>query len=297
MFAYLHGSPVLLIKRAQEKRKAHNDDRWWAPMERNKPTLSQRVQRVAARPFVILFSEPMLMAITLYMSVSFTSSLISPKSSLIDSNTVQFVYGVIYLLFEAIPIVFADGHHFNEGFVGLTFLPIFIGGALGAVLYLVVFDPRYEAAIVEYYPEPVPPEYRLEPCLYAALIYALSFFWFGWTSFPSVSFWAPVAAIVPMSLAVILIFLGLLNYVIDAYLFAAASALSAATVCRSVFGTVFPLFSTQMYDRLGPQWASTLLGFIALIMAPIPFLLTRYGPALRRRSRYAPTEKGATEKV
>ena len=113
---------------------------------------------------------------------------------------------MIYLLFEAYPIVYGDGHHFNAGFVGLTFLPIFIGGSVGVVLYLVFFNPRYEHAMAQYAPSPVPPEYRLEPCLYGAPVYALSFFWFGWTSYPSISFWVPMLAGLAMGLSVVFIF-------------------------------------------------------------------------------------------
>ena len=57
------------MRRARDQRRKTGDQRWWAPMERNKPTFRQRLKRVAARPFVVLFSEPMLIAITLYMSV------------------------------------------------------------------------------------------------------------------------------------------------------------------------------------------------------------------------------------
>jgi hypothetical protein len=35
--------------------------------------------------------------------------------------------------------------------------------------------------------------------------------------------------------------LSLINYTVDAYLFAAASALAASTVSRSIFGAVFPV--------------------------------------------------------
>ena len=69
--------------------------------------------------------------------------------------------------------------------------------------------------------------------------------------------------------------LALFNYMIDAYLFVAASALASNTVVRSAFGAAFPLFSTQMYDALNPRWASTLVGCIALIMVPIPIVLKR----------------------
>ena len=68
----------------------------------------------------------------------------------------------------------------------------------------------------------------MEPCLYAAPLYAISFFWFGWTSYSDVSYWAPLIAGIPMSTAIVWIFLGLINYTVDAYLFVAASALSLA---------------------------------------------------------------------
>jgi hypothetical protein len=55
----------------------------------------------------------MLQAITLYMS---------------------FVYGLVYLLFEAYPFVFVINHGFNAGENGLTFLGFFGGGALAVLL-------------------------------------------------------------------------------------------------------------------------------------------------------------------
>ena len=195
----------------------------------------------------------------------------------------------MYLLFEAYPIVYTEGHRLNEGLTGLTYLPIFIGGVTGIVLYLVYFQRRYQTALAQFAPHPVPPEYRLEICMWAAPIYTISFFWFGWTSYPSVPLWAPLASGIPMGVAIVFLFLGLFNYVIDAYLFVAASALSSMTVVRSLFGAGFPLFATQMYEQLNPRWASTLLGCIALIMMPIPFVLRKYGHHLRRKSKYAPT--------
>lgn len=156
-------------------------------------------------------------------------------------------------------------------------------------IYLTIFNPRYERSMKEFAPYPVPPEFRLEVCMVAAPVFAISFFWFGWTSYPSVSFWAPLAAGIPLGASILFIFLGLFNYIIDAYLFVAASALSANTIVRSFFGAGFPLFASQMYNKLNPQWASSLLGFIAILLGPIPFLLRAYGHHLRRRSKYAPT--------
>ena len=83
-------------------------------------------------------------------------------------------------------------------------------------------------------------------------------------------------------------FVTIFNYIIDAYLWSAASALAASTVMRSFFGAGFPLFATQMFEKLGTQWASTLLGCLALIMTPIPIVLIKFGPRIRKRSKFAP---------
>lgn len=170
------------------------------------------------------------------------------------------------------------------------FLPIFLGGSSGVLGYLLIWNPRYERLAREHAPHPVPPEYRLEQAMYAAPIFAASFFWFGWTSYPNISFWSPLVAGGFLGFSVVWIFLALFNYIIDAYLFVAASALAANTVIRSAFGAGFPLFATQMYEQLNPRWASTLLGLLALVMAPIPFVLVKYGPILRLKSKYAPTK-------
>lgn len=278
------GRPVLLVKRATKLRKDTKDDRYWAPLEKDKMALGQRLKHVLGRPFVVMFHEPMLLSITLYMSVSIIHRV------RIDADLIsQFVYGCVYLLFEAYPAVFTEGHHLNQGFSGLMFIPIFVGAVTGVIIYLLVFNPRYEAAMRLFAPYPVPPEYRLELCLWAAPMFAVAFFWFGWTSYPSVSLWAPMLAGFPMGWSIVWIFLGLFNYTIDSYLFVAASALSGMTVVRSLFGAGFPLFASQMYARLNPRWASTLLGCLAVLMAPIPFILRKYGHRLRRRSKFAPT--------
>lgn len=63
-------SPILLVERAKKMRKETGDDRWWAPFERTEISLKKRVENIVARPFKIFFREPMLIAITFYMSVS-----------------------------------------------------------------------------------------------------------------------------------------------------------------------------------------------------------------------------------
>lgn len=41
-----------------------------------------------------------------------------------------------------------------------------------------------------------------------------------------------------------------------------------------------------VYERLGIHWATSLLGFIALALIPIPFVLYKFGPTIRAKSKF-----------
>lgn len=65
-----------------------------------------------------------------------------------------------------------------------------------------------------------------------------------------------------------------------------ASAMAANGVARYGMGAVFPLFTVQMYERLGVAWATSLLAFVSVAMLPIPWVFFRFGEGVRGRSRY-----------
>lgn len=200
----------------------------------------------------------------------------------------SFVYGIMYLLFEAYPFVFIKVYGFNTGENGLAFLGFFMGGMVTTILYMLFVDPRYNKHVQHYHPDPVPPEKRLEMCIFTSWALVIAMFWFGWSAKPEIHWMSCVFAGGLIGVGALGMFLCLFNYIIDTYLWAAASALAAATVVRSAFGAGFPLFAGQMYEQLGTQWASSLLGFLALVMAPVPMVLMKYGPKLRARSKFAP---------
>ncbi|KAJ1029291.1 hypothetical protein NDA13_002542 [Ustilago tritici] len=262
-------APIILLRKARRIRKETGDDRYKAPIELVKIEWKDRLNKTLLKPFIMLGQEPMLLVMTIYLS---------------------FVYGVVYLLFEAYPIVFSLGHGFNAGISGVMFVPFFLGGCAAVALYIAYFNPRYSRTADKLKSEGVnrvPPEERLYPIMLAGPCLAIAFFWFGWTSYPSISFWSPMMAGSLIGFGVLFCFLGVFNYLIDVYLMNAASALAANTVCRSAAGFGFPLFATQMFETLNPRWASTLLGFIALLMVPVPFLLYKQGPRIRGLSKHA----------
>jgi energy-converting hydrogenase Eha subunit G len=77
------------------------------------------------------------------------------------------------------------------------------------------------------------------------------------------------------------------TYLVDTYLsINAASAVAANGFLRYALGAVFPLFTLQMYRGLGVNWATSLLGFVTIVLMPIPWVLFKYGKAIRARSKY-----------
>ena len=86
------------------------------------------------------------------------------------------------------------------------FFPLFLGGVLGVVIYLLYFNPDYERQIPIHRPKMVPPEVRLKPAFYGGPLLMISFLWFGWTSYPSIPLWAPLMSGLAMGVSVVFIF-------------------------------------------------------------------------------------------
>lgn len=88
--------------------------------------------------------------------------------------------------------------------------------------------------------------------------------------------------------------LGTTTYLMDVYhALNGASAMAANGLLRYIFGAAFPLFTIQMYQKLGIPWAGSLLGFISLGLLPVPWVLFKWGDIIRSRSSY-PTGSGRT---
>jgi hypothetical protein len=116
-----------------------------------------------------------------------------------------------------------------------------------------------------------------------------SLFWFAWSARPSTHWISPVLAGVPFAWGNVCIFISAALYFIDVYgPLNGASAMAANGLARYTLGAAFPLFTFQMYERLGVAWATSLLGFVSVAMIPIPWLFWwRYGEVIRGKSRFS----------
>lgn len=57
---------------------------------------------------------------------------------------------------------------------------------------------------------------------------------------------------------------------------------------RSLLAAACPLFETYMFKYMGVNWACTLLGCIAAVLAPVPFIFIKYGARIRAKSKWVP---------
>ncbi|KAF2144372.1 uncharacterized protein K452DRAFT_349533 [Aplosporella prunicola CBS 121167] len=259
-------APVLLRLRAEKLSELSGKVyRSKADVDTGKVTIGEAFKTALSRPWILLFKEPIVLLLSIYMAI---------------------IYGTLYMLFSAFPITYQRYRGWSTGIGGLAFLGVAVG-MLGAVIYSLWDNKRYVKAAEKDPSGFAPPEARLPPAIIGGIAIPIGLFWFAWTNYPSIHWMASIAAGAPFGFGMVLVFLAIMNYLIDAYTIFAASVLAANAVLRSLFGTAFPLFTTYMYNNLGIHWASSIPAFLALACVPFPFLFYKYGPAIRARCEYA----------
>ncbi|KAM0366760.1 hypothetical protein ACHAPK_008234 [Fusarium culmorum] len=268
-------APYILRKRAERLSKATGKV-YISGYDADRPARSaaHHLKATLTRPWVLLFKEPIILILSIYISI---------------------IYGTMYMCFAAFPIVFQGGRGWNQGVGGLAFLGIVVGVAL-AISTFVYEDKRYAKA-GRTRGAPLEPEDRLPPAMMGSVLIPVGLFWFAWTSFDSIHWIVPIIGTVFFAWGLVLVFMALLNYLIDSYVVFAASVMAANSVIRSLFGAAFPLFTKQMYQNLGIHWASSVPAFLALACVPFPFLFFKYGRKIRMKCEYAAEAATVLEKI
>ncbi|KAI0025101.1 major facilitator superfamily transporter [Xylariomycetidae sp. FL0641] len=259
--------PVILIEKAAEIRRRTKNWGVHAKQEEIEVDMKELLQKNFTRPMRLLFFEPIVTLLSIYMA---------------------FIYGLLYLFLTAYPFVFEGVHHFNAGQSGLAFFGMIIGQLLAGTTVLVM-QPAYQRKLAANNGVPIP-EWRLPVIIAGGVAFTIGIFWFGWSGYRADIHWiVPAASGILTGFGLMAIFLQALNYLVDAYLMFAASAIAGNTFLRSLCGAGFPLFSTYMFNGLGIEYASTVLGCVAAVLVPIPVMFYLYGGKIRAKSKFAPT--------
>ncbi|KAG9790334.1 synaptic vesicle transporter, partial [Aureobasidium melanogenum] len=228
-------APFILRRRAKALSRMTGDV-YMSHLDAAQPpkTLSQELSVSFTRPWILMFCEPLVLLTSLYISI---------------------IYGTLYMFFAGFPIVFQVTRGWSQGIAGLPFIGVAIGVFL-AMLGAGVDSKRYERLCAEAEAEgrSVEPEARLGSAMVSSIVLPI------------------VIGGMLFSCGLVMVFISLIGYLVDSYVIYAASVLATNSVLRSLFATAFPLFTTQMYDNLGDQWASSIPAFLALGCLPFPFL-------------------------
>ncbi|KAL1306094.1 hypothetical protein AAFC00_004212 [Neodothiora populina] len=236
--------------------------RWKVKADEERASLSRSIGISLYRPFHMLFTEPVVFFFSLWIS---------------------FAWAVLYLTFGAIPLVFTRSHNFTLSQSGAVFSAISIAAIISTILSIVAenFTKKRFPKISE------TPEGRLYIACGLSALLPVGLFWFGWSSFPSVPWIVPALAIGCATMGIFSIYLAVFNYLADTYHRYASSALAAQSFCRNMLGGVFPLVTTQMFNKMTFQGAGSFLGGVGALLTLVPFVLLIFGPRIRARSKFA----------
>ncbi|KAJ7483888.1 multidrug resistance protein 4 [Mycena galericulata] len=207
-----------------------------------------------SRPAILLFGSPVCFMLSLYMA---------------------FLYGIYYLMFTTFDTLFIDTYGFNTGTSGLTYIGLGFGFILATA-----FTAKWGNNIYLYLEKEnggkAEPEMRIPAVVLGSLFVPIGLFWYGWSAAAKIHWIMPIigTGYLPTQL-----------YLVDTFTFA-ASALSAASVFRSLFGCVFPLFGPPMFAALGIGGGNSLLGGLAIVLGiPFPVYLYYHGASIRAKSK------------
>ncbi|CAD6588223.1 MAG: hypothetical protein CYPHOPRED_004316 [Cyphobasidiales sp. Tagirdzhanova-0007] len=298
-------APILLTRKAQQLRWKTGRYNLHSRQEMTTVSLSIFLHKNLLLPIKMILLEPMVLCITLFNA---------------------FAYGILYLLFAAVPIIFEEGRGWNTLVGTLPFIAVLLGClAAGAINYAysqLVFKKIFEKSEGR-----VEPELRLPTMCLGSIFFPVGFLILGWTSNPHIS-WFPSTIglffIFFIGMSFLLIFQAGLkygwlktksvqepdvctSYLIDAYTKVSASAVASNTFMRSLlaYGIVYPfevksdsfaldavraslpLVAMPLFHNLGVSWACTLLGCVSILLAGIPFVLLKYGKEIRSYSKFA----------
>ncbi|KAI9924311.1 hypothetical protein AWENTII_002976 [Aspergillus wentii] len=266
-------STILIDREAKRRRKTGEDPNIYGPNELKKPRMdAKEVLHVWCRPFEMFLREP----IVLFLSM---------LSGFSDA--------LIFTCIESFTLVFKQWG-FDALQIGLCFVAIIIGYV---VAYLIFLPDIYRQRQVRQRQGSASrlPERRLLLLLFIAPLETIGLFGFAWTSMgPDYTHW-----IVPLVFAFLIaianygIYMATIDYMVASYGPYSASATGGNGFARDLLAGLSAMYATPMYTNIGGkfhlQWASTILGCLAILVTIPIYIFYWKGPEIRAKSKFAQT--------
>ncbi|KAF7999012.1 hypothetical protein HF325_006544 [Metschnikowia pulcherrima] len=179
------------------------------------------------RPFEIMIFEPVVLLINIYLGL---------------------IYAILYLWFEAFPIVFYETYGFSLVGMGASYMSQILGLLIGACVYLPIIYHRFTKKLLA--GETLAPEVHLPVCIYGSLAMSLGMIVFAWTSTPSVHWIAPMIGAGAFMFGAFFAYQTLFNYLGMSFYRYLASVFAGNIFLRAIMGGAFPLFGRSLFVNL-----------------------------------------------
>lgn len=247
-------------KKLRDERGMMDGGRYVARSEVNKLDLGEAMKRSLSRPLMFLALEPVVLFFAIWAALA---------------------WGVFFIQVAALPTVMRIVHGFDVTQSGLTYLSLCLGTCLGFGLNFIQ-DRIYKSKVGKHGVEA-----RLYGAMAAGPGLAVGCIIFGLTSIESVHWIAPCVGLTIILMSAYTIYQAAFVYLSECYGSHASSAVAAMSFLRILVGSSFPMFTNQMFDTLTPRWSLFMMGCIALVLAPVPYIAFFKGPWIRERSPYS----------
>ncbi|KAF2139217.1 uncharacterized protein K452DRAFT_320383 [Aplosporella prunicola CBS 121167] len=263
---------VTLKKRAKAIRAATNNEMYKSKMDLEARNIKQMLHNSSVKAIHMLATEPVVFAFGLWIS---------------------FAWFLAFLFLSVIPITFTEKHGWNEGVSGLPYIALCIGVTLGYGLNY--FQIRKYNQLMKERNGNVAPEARLYGALFGAIWLPIGLFIYSFTQYGYLTWVGPVIALALIAFGIFFIFESCYSFTADCYGENSSSAIAGQGLMRNTLGAISPLFANQFFHNMGSQWAGLLLALVAVLLTTLPFVMYKFGPALRARSKLAEVMQAEVE--
>ncbi|TIA82263.1 hypothetical protein E3P98_01499 [Wallemia ichthyophaga] len=250
---------AVLNAKAKKLRKKTGDNRYVAKSELERPNFKQLMTVSVTRPIYILFTEPIVIAFSLWMG---------------------FAWFIFYSIISSIGHIFQTQRDWSPGSIGLLYITFVLGLAIGGIANYFLQERLYQKKRT--------PEARLYLAMVGGVCLPVGCFIYAWTSYPDVHWMGQCVGLTVILFSIYIIYNTSFAYMSDAYRLYASSAISAQNVFRNLMGGTTPLYITRWYDSMtGFNWTSCTIAIIAALLGVVPFILFKYGEKIRQKSQFS----------
>ncbi|KIX99028.1 uncharacterized protein Z520_05489 [Fonsecaea multimorphosa CBS 102226] len=229
------------------------------------------------RPFVVFFDSGVLQAMSLFGSLVFT---------------------YFYVMSTTLPDILEGIYGLSPALTGFTFISFSVGSVISVIICNLFLDRIYirlrdAAAAKKGFSSSSSegqPEYRLPLAIIGGFTLPFMVALYGWAAELRLPLPVLILVLVLLGNALMLGFIPLMAYVVDAFKLYSASAMTALIVTRCLMGTFLPLGVEPLVKAMGYGWGFSILCALSLLTAPIPVFIYRYGAKWRRMCPYTEPE-------